>query len=370
MTETKERLELTNEEFDLMYGGDSYASEKRKQTKEYQEMAAIYSETVAPMPKHGDVIRSEFRGRQGSDFVLFSPGLKDYIRVGDRPSETRHLANKEVGDIVDVLITGIDNKNFSIDGSISILYETVAHNELMNQEGNEPVEARIISSNPAGYETEIIYGDITLPAFMPNTLAGINKLYDPESIVGETFDVLIESYAKKEGTYIVSRKKYLKTLIPQEIEKLENGKPYTGNVTGTTPFGVFVEFNECLTGMIHKANLNPDWQERIKEIKPGFEIDFYVKETIKNKRGSKIILTQVLRETLWDTIKDGDVIDGKVKAVKNFGVLVSLDHETVGLIYSSEVEKLNKSFDKGDNVKVKVLSIDREKRKIFLTMVK
>jgi len=365
----EEVQELTNEEFDLMYSGDTYKSERRKQTEEYKEMAAIYSETISPMPKAGDVIRSEFRGRQGDDFVMFSPGLKDYIRVSDKPNEARYLAHKEVGEIVDVLITGIGQREFSIDGSIAVLYETIAHNELRNSEENTVVPANIISMNPAGYDVEIVHGEVVLPAFMPNTLAGINKLHDKESIVGETLDVMIESYARKEGTYIVSRKKYLKTLIPSAISQLEKGKPYTGTVTGTKPFGVFVEFNNCLTGMIHKYNLNPEWADRIKDIKPGFEIDFYIKDVVKNKRGDKIILTQILGESLWDTIKDNDVIDGKVISAKHFGVLVSLDHETVGLIPNSEVEKMNKKFDKGEDVKVKVRSVEHEKRKIYLAVV-
>jgi hypothetical protein len=50
-----------------------------------------------------------------------------------------------------------------------------------------------------------------------------------------------------------------------------------------------------------------------------------VKEIIKDK----IILTQILRETLWDNIKNGQIIDGRVKETKQFGVLVSLDEETM-----------------------------------------
>jgi polyribonucleotide nucleotidyltransferase len=116
--------------------------------------------------------------------------------------------------------------------------------------------------------------------------------------------------------------------------------------------------------MIHKANVNPDWQEKLTEVKPGFEIDFYVKEIIKDK----IILTQILRETLWDTIKNGQVLDGKIKDVKQFGVLVSLDEETMGLIHTSEVEKIGKKFTSGQEVKIKVLAVDRQNRKIFLTL--
>ena len=202
-----------------------------------------------------------------------------------------------------------------------------------------------------------------MPGFMPNTLAGINKLFDVNSIVGKTFEVMIESYSEQEGTYIVSRRKYLQTLIPSAIKELEYNIPYSGYVTGTTPFGVFVEFNDCLTGMIHKANIDPDWQERIQEIRPGYNIEFYIKEIIKDK----IILTQILRETLWDNIKNGQVLNGTVKDIKPFGTLVNLDEETVGLIHTSEMERLKKKFSSGQQLKVKVLSVDRSSRKIFLT---
>jgi ribosomal protein S1 len=175
---------------------------------------------------------------------------------------------------------------------------------------------------------------------------------------------MIESYSDQEGTYIVSRRKYLHSLIPSAIKELEFNYVYKGNVTGTTPFGVFVEFNECLTGMIHKANIDPEWQDKLGDIRPGTPIEFYVKEIIKDK----IILTQILRETLWDTIKNGQSLNGVVKDVKQFGTLVKLDDETIGLIHTSEMERLGKKFQSGQEIKVKVLSVDRGNRKIFLTI--
>ena len=286
--------------------------------------------------------------------------------------EEKYLKNAEIGDVVDVLIYDINDKNYMIKGSIANLYESRAHANLKSLEEGESVTAYIKSLNPAGYDVDVFHGGVTLPGFMPNTLAGINKLFDPTSIVGDTFEVAIESYAEQEGTYIVSRRKYLQSLIPEEIKTLDYSKVYTGNVTGTAPFGVFVEFNECLTGMIHKANVHPEWQEKLAEIKPGFEIDFYIKEVVKDAKGDptrdKIILTQILRETLWDTIKNGQTLNGTVKDTKQFGTLVNLDDETVGLIHTSEMEKLNKKFNVGQDLNVKVLSVDRSSRKIFLTL--
>lgn len=289
-------------------------------------------------------------------------GLKDDIYVENRPSENKFLKNTEVGDKLEVVITQI-NEDYFLKGSVSQLYQSQAHDELLNLD-DLVVEIDIKGINPAGYDVDIIHNSVTLPGFMPNTLAGINKLYDPESIIGEKMYVMVENYSKFEGTYIVSRRKYLKTLIPEALDELIVGEVYSGHVTGTTPFGVFVEFNDCLTGMIHKANIVEEYRDRIQDIPAGTEIEFYVKEIIRKK----IILTQVWRDSLWDNISIGQTIKGTVKDNKSFGTLISLDAETMGLIHTSELDKTTRKLSKGEDVNVKVLAVDRQNRKIFLTL--
>ena len=321
-----------------------------------------YTSTELNKPTKGTVQNLVYLGKNESHHI-FDGGFKDYVRIENRPSESKYLVNTQIGDSVDVFITDVQETNYFIKGSLVDLYETKARKSLTELDEGSPVIGRVKELTPAGYSVEIDYEGVTLSGFMPNTLAGINKLSNPESIVGETFEVMIETFSREEGTYIVSRKKYLQSLIPEAIKQLEFGKVYEGFVTGTTDYGAFVEFNDCLTGMIHKANVREDWQERISEIKPGMEIEFYVKEIVKER----IILTQILRETLWDTIKNGQVLNGRVRDTKQFGVLISLDEETMGLIHTSELEKLNRKFESGQDVRVKVLAVDRQNRKIFLT---
>jgi len=331
---------------------------------ENQKLREMYESFLLQSATERTIVKGTYVGIYSDQHCFNVPGFKDWVRVDNRHSENKYLKNTQLGDSVEIYLSKVDHNNYSIEGSIAELYENAAHESLKALEDDAIVIGFVKSINPAGYDLEIVHDGVTFAGFMPNTLAGINKLYDPESIVGKNLDVMIESYSKDEGTYIVSRRKYLKTLIPDAISKLTQGEVYNGNVTGTTPFGIFVEFNDCLTGMIHKANVHPDWQEKLTEVKPGFEIEFYVKEIIKDK----IILTQILRESLWDTIKNGQILDGKIKDVKQFGVLVSLDEETMGLIHTSEVEKIGKKFTSGQEVKIKVLAVDRQNRKIFLTV--
>jgi len=316
------------------------------------------------IPKVNSIIEGKFVSATDSE-LNFDIGSKDYIRIDKNKKELNFIQGRGTNDTFKILVTGITEKPYSIKGSIAALYEAQAHQDLQELDRNDSVEVYVREWTPAGYNMNIIHNGISLPAFMPNTLAGSNKLHNPESIVKQTFNATIESFSKDKGTYIVSRRRYLKTLIPKAIKELNMESVYTGHVTGTVPFGIFIEFNECLTGMIHKSNINPAFRDKIQDIKPGTEIDFYVKEVIK---GTKIILTQIIRESLWDSIETDQMIKGKVRSIKPFGALIALDEETNGLIHQSELDKLNKNnLKEGDDITVKVLAIDKLNRKIFLT---
>lgn len=367
---------MTEPQFDQQWWDDYEQQDhrtKKNRDKLTGESLTLYDmvdqmNTVPAIP--GQVYKATYVGTSGTDYLFIVPGMKDHIRVEMKPSEIRYLVSIESGDELDVLILSTEKKVYDIKGTISGLYESKVHQELLELVDDAVVLAQVMSLMPGGYGMEIVQGNVKLPAFMPNTLAGINRLNNPESIVGQTMEVMIETFSESEGTYIVNRKKYIKTLIEGEIELLMTNTPYIGKVTGTTEFGVFVEFATsddrvpCLTGMIHKVNVVEEYRDRITDIQDGALIEFYVKEVIKN---NKIILTQIIRESLWDTIYPKMVINGKVRDVKPFGVLVNLDDETVGLIHTSEVEKSNMKFVKGQDITVRVLAADRVNRKIFLT---
>ncbi len=115
-------------------------------------------------------------------------------------------------------------------------------------ENNISLISSVKSMIPAGYMMDIHMDNITIEAFIPNTLADVNKLSDSQSILGTTFEVMLETLQQEKGVYVVSRHKYLQTLIPEEIKKLKYGEVYVGEVTGTTPFGVFVQFSASVGG--------------------------------------------------------------------------------------------------------------------------
>lgn len=299
--------------------------------------------------------------------IVIDANYKDNIFVELKQSDWEVVKDLKIGDNVDVLIKEIQNEpHFLIKGSITDLVKIQVADKMKDcYKENVPLIGKVEEVISAGYMIQIEMDKIKVKAFMPNTLADVNKLHDPNELLGKKIKVMVESLQQDRGVYVVSRKKYLKTLIPEKIKNLLYDKVYEGKVTGTTPFGVFVQFEGCLTGMIHKVNINREWRDRINKIEPGTIMAFYIKDIIK---GNKIILTQTLEESLWDTIKYGMIIEGEVVSIKPFGALIKLDYETIGLLKTPHLNRMERKPKKGDKIKVKVVKVIREERKIYLNL--
>lgn len=147
--------------------------------------------------------------------------------------------------------------------------------------------ATIISTNRGGFVVNIMD---TIQAFMPGSMAAANRVTDFEGMVGTTFEVMVESWDPNYG-FVVSRKKFLKTMLPIKIQEIEDALEnntdtvFTGHVTGTTPFGVFVELNEYVTGMLHKTLVCDATREDMRNnaIEAGTEVNVYVHKIEKSK---------------------------------------------------------------------------------------
>jgi len=229
-----------------------------------------------------------------------------------------------------------------------------------------------------GKVKELIHGgywiDIAgVKCFMPGSLGGLNKLHDFESLVGTEIIVMPITFSKDKSTIVVSHREYLRTMIPTRIRELgENIKEVrTGFVTGITSFGVFAQFDDCLTGLIPKAELTEEFQKSLDDrtIKAGDEIEFWAKEIISEK---KIILSQLgPKVDLWDGIdekyKPMMITEGTVTKITSYGAFVELEKGISGLIHKSKLKEV--ILTKGDIINIKIGSVNVSDRKITMNIV-
>lgn len=185
-------------------------------------------------------------------------------------------------------------------GSIWDGYVETLVSEMQEQitKKNKAYMAKIISSNNGGFVVEVAG---MIKAFMPGSMAAANKLNEYESLVGSEMEVMVESYDPKFG-FIVSRKKYLRTIVPIYLKNLEaqlkenKDAALEVTVTGTTPFGIFCEINEVLTGMIHKTLMSDELRERLRQnqVAAQEKLTVYVHKIERDGKNSRIILSNVL----------------------------------------------------------------------------
>jgi small subunit ribosomal protein S1 len=143
--------------------------------------------------------------------IVVDFGYKDYIYV-DKPKKSNVSTELVIGDTIDVLITEIIDNPFLIKGSITELIKQNVHSKMKNYFENQlPLIAAVKALIPAGYMMDIHMDNITIEAFMPNTLADVNKLVNYNSILGVTFEVMLETLQQEKGVYVVSRRKYLQS---------------------------------------------------------------------------------------------------------------------------------------------------------------
>ena len=275
----------------------------------------------------------------------------------------------EVGMEIDVKIK-TNKKTGDVIASISDAMMDIKLKEIKDAIGNKSVgfTARVKELIHGGYWVDVA----GIICFMPGSLGGLNKLHDFNSLVGKEIIVMPITYSQDKSTIVVSHREYLRTMIPTRIHELgENIKEARiGFVTGTTKFGVFAQFDDCLTGLIPRSELTDKMQVALdnRDIKPGDEIEFWAKEIVSDK---KIILSQLgPKIDLWDGVdekyKPMMITEGTVTKVTSYGAFVELEKGISGLIHKSKLKEAN--LTKGDVINIKIGSVNVSDRKITMNV--
>lgn len=312
------------------------------------------------------------------EWAAIDIGHREMVYVNMSRESAISKAKLIPGELIDVEISTDKNTKGYVLGSVDAGVKAALLQEILSsvELGNVAYVGTVTGMIPNGGYFVNVQG---IDCFMPGSLAGINKLAEFESILNTQMYVVPMSYSQERGTVIVSHRKYLQAMIPAKVDELKNniGEWKVGNVTGSAKYGIFVEFDGCLTGMIHVNDLSQEMSKKHKarEIQPGDEIEFKVKEIISD---TKITLTQLDVAEIVDPWKEIAVkyksfpieIAGTIKSVKDYGIFVDVGDGIVGLLHISELPKdidLN-SFVKNNTINVQITRIDVDTRKVFLKL--
>ena len=275
--------------------------------------------------------------------------------------------NFTIGASIKTLIKEIDG---TYHGSVVDCYVQNLKEEFFEQikSASNAYPARVEAINKGGYLVDIS----GVKCFLPGSLAAANKITDFESLVGKTIYVMIDGYVAPKDIFVVSYKKYLSKIIGQKIQELDLTKKYQGTVTGASSFGLFVEWEEFYTGLIHKTEFP---NQMVQGYKPGDEIEFYVREV---KEDNKLTLSfeapvekTVKLYEIKDAVENGSISEmaAVVKYRRKNGCLVELPES--GLMAMIPQERIDSDADirPGDRVGILIYEIDPVMGKIFADIV-
>jgi len=152
-----------------------------------------------------------------------------------------------------------------------------------------------------------------IKCFLPGSHAAANVIRDFSEYLHKEIPVMVENYDSVNNLFIVSYKKYIKETLPQKVSDLSFSQKYTGTLTNNPyDFGIFVEFQNYYTGLIHKSDFENDaaFKEFSKGLRSGNQLDFWVKDVVQKKGEYRIILTtnpdsiDPVKKS-WQSLKDG-----------------------------------------------------------------
>ncbi len=175
----------------------------------------------------------------------------------------------------------------------------------------------------------------------------------------------------------------MKQTAPNPWDMIESKYPIgtriEGKVKSLTDFGAFVGLEEGIDGLIHISDMS--WTKHIKHpselFKKGQKVEAVVLRIDKEKERLSLGYKQLTRDPWDETIPAryhvGDSVTGKVSKVADFGIFIELDGGVEGLIHISESGvdqsvKLEEKFKLQDDVTANIIKVDREERKIALSL--
>lgn len=232
---------------------------------------------------------------------------------------------------------------------------------------------------------EVVKGGLTanvkgVRCFIPASHASNSFVKDLSQFVGQTLEVKVIEFDIEKKKVVLSRKEIERKELEDKKEKLwvslKKGEKRIGVVSRLAKFGAFVDLGG-MDGLIHNSDLS--WK-RINHpsevVKEGDKVEVYVIDFDKDKDRISLGLKDIQGDP-WNNVqvryKVGDVIEGTVVRLLDFGAFVEIEPGVEGLVHITEITdeniaKPSQVLKVGDKVKVKILEINAEAKKMALSI--
>ena len=242
-------------------------------------------------------------------------------------------------------------------------------------ETGEFVEGKVLTRVKGGFSVEV---DV-VKAFLPGSLVDIRPVKEAPELEDTVQEFKVIKLDYKRNNVVLSRKAVLEKINSAEkvelLKNLDEGQIVKGVVKNLTDYGAFVDLGG-LDGLLHITDISWSRVTNPSEVLSlGEEIDVKVLSFDKEKLRVSLGLKQIQNDP-WETIEGkysvGGVYEATVSNLTDYGCFAELEQGVEGLIHLSELDWTNKNIhpskvvDLEEKIKVMVLEIDHDKRRISL----
>ncbi len=278
----------------------------------------------------------------------------------------------KVGDEIDVYVIKLSDGDGNVTLSTSRVEGLKNWKKLIEAfENNETVKASVKGSNTGGLVVKVM----GINGFIPASQITTYFVKNFKQFEGQELDTKILSIDEKKKRVVLSSRVLLEEKLDSVWETLVPDAEVKGKVVRMVDFGAFVDLGG-VDGLIHISDISWDRIEKPSDVlEIGQEVVVKILKANREKNRVSLGLKQ-LTEKPFDKFvqnhKVGDVVEGEVVNLLEFGAFLSLEEGVEGLVHVSQisnehVEKPSDVLNIGDKLEVKILEIDPEAQRISLS---
>ncbi len=348
---------------------------EKKNDKSFEE---LLSENIVSLHT-GDVVKGTViqinNGEVSVNLGYKSDGIIQKGEFSEDPDADPAAVLKS-GDIISVFVIHVND----VDGTVLLSKKRIDYLNNIEEiekavESKAVLNGKIIETVKGG-AIAVING---LRAFVPSSQISNRFVEDIDSFKGKELGFNILEYDKGKRKIIAGRRELATKLIEEQkakaFETIEVGQSIDGTVSRLTDFGAFVDLGG-VDGLVHVSEISWNRIRRPSDVlKVGDKIRAYVIDVNKEKGKISLSIKNLLGDP-WATAEEkyapGNIVEGTVVRMTDFGAFVALEEGIDGLLHISQIsdKRIQKPSDVlsiGDTVTVKVTELNLETKRISLS---
>lgn len=346
--------------------------EKEYSEEEYNELMDLYEKTLTDFVE-GELVMGKILAVNDKEVAVDIGFKSEGVIPIDEFNDPKSI---QVGDDIEVYLDNVeDSEGQLVLSKRKADFLRTWEKIIKSHEENAVIEGTCMRRIKGGIVVDLDGVD----AFLPGSQIDVKPIRDFDALIGQKMDFRIVKVNEARKNIVVSHRVLIEESMKEQrqeiLTNLEKNQVLEGTVKNITDFGVFIDLGG-VDGLLHINDLS--WG-RVNHPSEIVSLDEQIKVQVLDFNEQKDRISLGLKQLMphpWEGVKDkykeGDVVQGKIVNISDYGAFVELEKGVEGLIHISEmswtqhIKHPSKILSLGEIVEAKILNLDYEERKISL----